>query len=651
MIAAVSLGGFCKAVYPAQTQQMSSDVLMQTIMLDPAVSNVDIVVLQSKDFAGFKAIGLKNAVQHTHEKIEGIYLYTNSKELEFFEKMDAKSFRTYSVKKINAASIESVISKILETKEVSQREDYFAPESSFEPEPIVIEQEIQPEVEPEEIKVEIPPKEIIEEPAVEEPAVEEPKLSIEERIRRLGEFGDFDLFKHSLKKDYLVKEIMQENLKYASSLTVMDQIEREIVAIFRDTVSPPEEKFTKIRDLAMRRVSYKDELNNILVSKLSQVMLAIVSSTEETMNRKVNSFKDALAVTSGVKTIYNKDTEILNDLIQKRLEMQVSLHELQMELISLFTAMDKSVKEVIESFDVGLPTENDLINSHLVPVKTLFTPERAVTLSQELLRQLDQGKLKLSVVEEKILNVVKMVFELCEYDASIIEYQQKLIMLLQANRVEDIVVIDTVLKSALRLFVGATETGVSATAITWAGIVSRRNNSLLVDLTGRLKFEEYGIFPESVAEFMENRIQRQFLCVQGTMNTESEVEDFIQEIKQRLNYYPYMHIVVDPAQKSVIDRLSKEALSISYVVNSTSRSISIIKRAVEDLKQENIARKLIMIDPPVSVPQIVESVGVDPMTTKVIVIPDLKKIQVCEFNKVSPHTITEIVEVFEEAFR
>ena len=86
-------------------------------------------------------------------------------------------------------------------------------------------------------------------------------------------------------------------------------------------------------------------------------------------------------------------------------------------------------------------------------------------------------------------------FKLCEEDATIIEYQQKLINLLRAQRVEDVVIVDNVIKNSLRIFVGPADTGVTATAVTWSGVVSRRQNTLLLDLTGNSKLRQYGLEP------------------------------------------------------------------------------------------------------------------------------------------------------------
>ena len=142
---------------------------------------------------------------------------------------------------------------------------------------------------------------------------------------------------------------------------------------------------------------------------------------------------------------------------------------------------------------------------------------------------------------------MEKLFELCEKDEEIIRYQQNVINLLKSNRVEDVVIVNSLLKKVLRVYTGATNTGRSSTAITWCGILSRRNNTLLIDLTGKSKFEEYGIVPMRLDDFMQSRVERQFLCVksEGILGPD-EIQNLIEVLKSRLNYYPYVNIIMDP---------------------------------------------------------------------------------------------------------
>lgn len=668
MIYAISLGGFIKKNFANKTTQTNQDNLINNLPLDPKISGMDIVLLQQKDVLGFKGEKLLEALKTANPAISLMYVYTNDKELS-----SLKSFQLPMKKlsKINPEQLQNVVEAIIESKGVSEKPTTYIPskdaqvsEDEEETSPELTEKIVEerrevsklniPEITEEEIAtagadLERELNQNIEVPKSRIAPLRKP--SIEERITKLGEHADFDLFKHALNKDTIIKEIMTENTRFAGAVQMLDVLDREIANVFVSKDKPADEKMDIIKGIALRRVAFKEETNNILVDKISSVIYAIIASTEVTMDRRVKEAKLALDTVASSKILY-QDEEVLNNLIQERLEMQVTLHEMQAQLITLYQQIDKSIKTVIGSFDEGLPSENSYINEHFKILKPIFTPENASELTQRLLQDLTTGRVKLSMMENQLTEVVKLVFALCEKDTSIIDYQQKLITLLKSNRVENTIIVTTVLKSCMRLFIGPSEVGTRTTAIIWGGMMSRRQNVLLIDLSGKSKFREYGIEPSKLDDFLNEPTQEHFLCVEGLVDdNEERIDDIITELKMRLNYYPYINVILDPAQKTAIRKFSEEALTAHFITDSTPRSIYIMKEVITNFRVENIAKKVVMIAPAVDPIKMCNELGVDTMDTKMIALPYMQRIRALAFNKISPHTDKEILEIFEEAFK
>ena len=175
---------------------------------------------------------------------------------------------------------------------------------------------------------------------------------------------------------------------------------------------------------------------------------------------------------------------------------------------------------------------------------------------------------------------------------------------------------------------------------------------MLIDLTGRAKFREYGITPMRLDDFMTSRPERPFLCVETDVQpTPEELQDIVDSLKGRLNYYPYVNIIVPPENTDMIDQLSKDALSIHYITNCSTESIKVMRDCISKHKSANIARKLVTIDAPVSPLMIADSVDIDPTLVRVITLPNVPAVRACSLRHDRPYEYEDVVRLYEEAFR
>lgn len=661
MIHAISLGGFVKKHFADKTTQTNSESLIGNLPLDPKVSGMDIVVLQKKDLDGFKGGHLLQACTKAHPNVDLVFIYSNDKELSVLG--TNQNIKTKKVSKITAQEIENVIKSIIESKNVIEKGDSVIPskDSKLEDQARKVGAELK---EKSTTQQEVAATEELQLPAsvktdlteTEEIVVQKEfstPLSIEERLANLNAFEDFDAIKLAVKKENIVRTLINENTKYAGALTMLDVLDREISNIFIATDKTPEQKMDLIKEIALKRVTCKGELNNMLVNKFSNILIALTASMESTLKRRVDELKLSLGEVKKSQIIY-KDTEVLNNLVAERLNIQLSLHEMQEKLIIIYKQVAQTGDEIVADLDKDLPSANAYINEHLKIMKPIFTPENAAEIARKLMQDIREGQVKFSLLEDTISEVIRLVFELCEHDTSIMEYQQTLITLLKANRVEDIVVVKTVLQSCLRLIVGPKNVGTRSTALALCGMMAKRqvHNSLLIDVSGDSRFGEYGVDAMSLADFLNENKQESFLCVQGLLDENEEViEDFITELQTRLSYYPYITIVLDPSQKKQIDMLAKHSLAIQFITDITPRSLAVMKKCIADFTIENIAKKLVIIDPSVDPLKICSDLGIDTMTTKLITLPYLQRMRQLTYMHQPPYKDSSILEIFEEAFR
>lgn len=648
MIFGASLGPFAKKALMDKAFQTNAWKLIELMPHAPETTNMDAILLGPKDLRGASGSTITAALKSKHPAIRVIYLYQKDKEADLIDGDLAK----IKLEKVNPQSVVEAIESIIGLEQIAADGRLLESADAKAGGSPALEQ-IAATAEPAE-PVELPDAAEPTEPDAEDagavPDIDPPK-SLEQRLLEMGQFADFHFFKQAISKDEVLTDLLHQSTQYSELMAVLESLDSQMAQVFQDTSLTVEERFEKLKRIGMERATYSGLENHMLADKFGAVMDAIVQSAEATVDARIERMREALGVVSSVKLLY-EDQAMLEALIEKRLSMQADLMELSKDVIEIYMAMDRSITDLVERMEDQPPYPNDYMNEVVKPIRSMFVPQNIAAVTSKLLGDLQHNRVKLSIVEGKVKQLLTLVFQLCEEDATIIEYQQRLIKLLRAQRLEEVVVVDNLIKHALRLFVGAPNTGRTATALTWSGVQARRHNTLLLDLTGTSKASQYGVDAIGIEEFLANRLERPLLYVEGNPDMDGErLDQVVGELKTRLNYYAYLNVLVDASQTALIERLAASALSVHYITDCTPRSITEMRTTIAALREENIARKVILIDPPVEPMHLLTELAVDPLLTKLIVLPRLQHIRACSLKRKQPFDSREIVEIFEEAFR
>lgn len=689
MIYTSSLNLPVKKALGDKVMQSNLTKICDQLGIDPDTTNMDVVILGPRDLVGPKAAKVQNAVNNKHPDICVIYLYTKDNEADLLDCEYKKHCRKIDNRSIMDAFSEFVGQhKIRQGKQQVTSADfdvmddntgeasieahkeieepmYKVPlpteEPAPEPEP---EPETEPEPEPELPPLDIPPidmSDMTESPKVpldsdnvkvEAPTPEVPTESCEDYLARINNFEDWSIFKEHLHKDSVTKKLIEENSEYVGLINMLDVLDQRIETVWRDSTLTPEQKFDKIKEIGLERSVVRASTNSINVEKVISIISTIVLSAKRTVEEKVQNIDAALYKITTDKSKL-QDTTYIDKAIQERSKVQIELLNLSRGIIDLYKSIDGLITEEIEELDAKLPSSNAFINNMVKPIGTqIFTPVNTASLANRLMHCLQENTVVASQLEESVNAIIENLFALCEKDEEIIRYQQNKIAFLKAQRVEDVIITDTLLKKCMRLYVGADNTGRSATSIVWSGILSRRNNTLLIDLTGRDKFDVYGLTAMSLEDFMEKRVEQQFLCVSSDhILAPDELQEVVQELKTRLNYYAYVNIILAPEDANGLQMLSEEAHTVNYITDCSTNSVSAMKKVITEHKSQNIARKLICIDAPVAPDVLAKAVGADITQTQIVTLPAVPAIRACALRHDRPYEYSDVIRLFEEAFR
>lgn len=681
MIYGVTLAQHIVKAFGSNAFTVTHNKLCEMLSLDPTVSNMDTVILGPRDAEGPYYTSLIQAIKNKHPSVCVIYVYTNDKEKNLFTDCLA-----VKVKRINDKELRNIVNEHLgehlEAHGLNRSREDLSIKSTLPiekeaniidslntvPDPVPVTEEPTPEpVAPEDPEPLFIPEGSesvtpvsLEKPTTTSPVSLEkpdiPETPLEATVEKRSpsdilSIKGWDNLIKALERDTITANLMKENQEYAGVIEMLEVLDIKIANIFTDTHLSTTDKFNQIKELGVNRTMLTSQKNNILVHRLIDIINSITLTAKNLVEDETAKAEKVIHQITTDKLAIT-DESLLDKAIQERTDIQLELLNTVKQILDLYNAMNLTVSETITQMNDKLPSGSPYINNMLNPVGTLFTPTNSADLATTLMRDLQDNRITMSALEQKVRSIIDLFFKLTKQDEEIIKHQRMLIDLLKANKVEDIIVVNTLLKSIMHVFVGCRETGFTSTVLTWSGVRSHQKNVLLVDLSGHHKLQTYGIKPISIDELSTERPHNSLTIVEAELPTNPEdLQSIIEELRSHLDYYPVINVMVDSSQAEFLEQLTEESLSISYYTDCTRRSLLQMQSVVAAPVNDTLARKLILRDCPVNPLDIARQLNIDPTITKLISIPYIETFRVCNYRGTPPYEFTDVRKYYEEAFR
>lgn len=493
----------------------------------------------------------------------------------------------------------------------------------------------------------------------EAPVVEEPvKPNLEERVesdfernlKEVSNFHDWSLFKEAMSKDAAIRQLLEENTTYQGVVQMLSVLDTEIKTTYYDKGLTSQQKFEKVLEIGNKRSTLMATHNDILARKVLDVIDAVTIGARRTVNDLLDEHRKSMEQITVSKEGLFDETE-LHRLVDMRSKAICELLALVKSTIQLYQAMDLEVSDVILDMDKRLPSDNEYINEMVGSAAEVLTPTNSMELARTMMRALQEKREAFVLMEEQVRKVIDSIRELFDRDEAIIQYQQHITQMLKAHRVEDAVIIDSVIKNILNVYIGQRGSGLTATALTWSGCLARRRNTLLIDLSSESKLGDYGEDVIDLDEFMRQRIDRPLCVVAGTVPDVEALSELITELKTRLDYYAHINVILDSTQLEYAKVLAKESLTVNYITNCTKDNMEEMGNVYASVDVNNVAQKVLMVNPTIDVLKVAEYMNIDVTSTKCVSIPDVPKIKSCGVLQDKPYEYVGVRTVFEEAFK
>lgn len=481
-----------------------------------------------------------------------------------------------------------------------------------------------------------------EEVAEEAPApVVDKSTELKNEIESIKSFNNWGALNDALQETSIFAELIANDADYNGTIKVLESLEVQMLDIMQNPRLTADEKFDKLLDLGRDKTTTKGIANSLMVDKVVSIIHNLSAEVGSIAKTIVNKNYKAIDAAASVDRIVLDDTAN-NEVIDAAVKAEISLLNTKKEISSLYSVMNKTVQDTTKNLTSGLPSENELINQIIGMSDEYFTPKNTKDLFHRMLEALEENKNTFVQADESVNKLLDKLNDVAIKYREVIKYQSERILLLKANRVEDIVIMDTALKPTMQLFIGESGSGVTSTVLARTGVIARgAKNVVILDLSRKAKFEDYGIEAETWEDFSENRINREFLCVKAPEII--DIDEILSHLKTRLDNYGSINIILSPEQISEAAMLAGDSLTLNFISDCTPRNMVVMQEAIGALSSiPNIARKVVLVNPVQDPISCCRTLGVELGNTKLITIPYLPEMKECLVNKTQPAMYPEI---------
>lgn len=480
-----------------------------------------------------------------------------------------------------------------------------------------------------------------EEEEVKEQPVINKSMELKNEIESIKSFNNWEALNDALQETSIFAELIANDADYNGTLKVLESLEVQMLDIMQNPRLSADEKFDKLLDLGRDKTTTKGITNSIMVDKLVSIIHSLSAQVGSIAKTIVDKNYKAIDAAAAVDRIVLDDTAN-NEVIDAAVKAEVSLLNTKKEIASLYSVMNKTVQDTTKGFTAGLPSENELINQIIGMSDEYFTPKNTKDLFHKMLEALEENKSTFVQADESVNRLLDKLNDVAIKYREVIKYQSERILLLKANRVEDIVIMDTALKPTMQLFIGESGSGVTSTVLARTGVIARgAKNVVIIDLSRKAKFADYGIETETWENFSENRVNREFICV--TAPEIIDIDEILSHLKTRLDNYGSINIILSPEQISEAAMLAGDSLTLNFISDCTPRNMVVMQEAIGALSSiPNIARKVVLVNPVQDPISCCRTLGVELGNTKLITIPYLPEMKECLVNKTQPAMYPEI---------
>lgn len=519
------------------------------------------------------------------------------------------------------------------------------PEQTYQPEPVE-------EVEPLPIKQQ---EEYIPNVPVEQ-NIEQSSVLLE-RIKNVGSVADVSIVAREMDAVALLKDLSESNSTYAGIEEKLTSLKDVIYSIMADSrTTKLEDKLSKIYAVMHDKNFFSSKGNTIIEQRLEEVVDLILNKTSSLLQSRLDEIDTAVRRAQQCKDM-EMNSARLAGLNEQRANIIIELTTLEAEIASIYKSCDSLIIDCATHMSQSADdvTGNEMINTQLKARGQMIVSDETLTAIRAAF-ELASDKVPDSFKEMKIkiVSMIRLLNKLFELDQEVIAAQQAVINYLKAHNVEDTVVAQSVLKKALRVYVGPEGVGTTIIPYLLSKYKSRQNaNVLILDITGHNKYDDYGIAYTNIDSYLADMNQKEFMLVAGKVDNSIEAaQRIVTTLLHAADYYRVINVVMSPEQEELFQTIAVDVLSVNFITDTNAKNIKSMRSVLDKCSVPNVGKRVIINKCDVPVHAIVKKLGLeDRIDWQLCTVKNLPAIIDASLNGYDPYGISSVDLELEEVIK
>lgn len=483
--------------------------------------------------------------------------------------------------------------------------------------------------------------------------VTEPSLL--QRIKDAENWASITEIAKEVTASRILQEITEANASFKQSENYVTSLNENITAIIANPEYDTTTRLSKVRAILHDRAHLKAKNNSVVEQSVEEMIKAIIDVARVEVEAKTTELDETILMAFRKKNTEGAPNVRLATIIEQRANTLIELHALDLEIKGIASQCNGTINDTVDRVvtDSTVSTDSPILDSQMTARFGTIVPENTVEVLESLFRIGQESSEEFGKMSEAVNSTVRKLYQLLALYQEENEVLHDTIRYLKANKVEDTVLAETILKKTSRLFINNGDFDSIGMAYIISKHNSRKNNNvLLLDLTKTNVINLFGVETHKYSEFMErDMLEDKLLIVSDyddpgvSLTTPEDCQRLSTRILHYAKHYSMINIMCTPEQQAILDNFKDEVLSMTYLVDCYKPTIKTMAKVIEETKVSNTANRIILMNYISDSAKICKELNVmDRLEIQLSTCKVIPSIRYCSLHNQDPYDVESIIE-------
>ena len=658
VVATKSVDAILKGIVsPDKLMLARMDSIIKSIQLDPAISSPkkELFVISNEDIKSAKV--RKDFLEALNTKhSDCVIMFINKRGVDI-PGITPDLFNSY----INKPKHEDVRDAFVSLVEEAEAKAKFSVDDDLGeidkmPEGVV---SVPTTEEPEEVEEEVKEEEPIriEEVEVpeEQPQVEpEHDLTLIERIRQAENWAALGAVSKEINASRVVQEIASTNATFKQSEAYVAALQESITAIMMDPDIDVKSKLDKVHAIMCDKSFISAKTSSIIEQNVEMIVRLLTEKASEEISEIASSMNEKVNMMLSRRTVVQSPNARLANIADQKAKLLIELSTIDFEIRRMLDTVVKTVNDTTDNVvESAMPTSGSALVDQQIQMKFgNLVPDTIIETLDKLFVTGKDASEEFGKLSDLVHSCIRKLYAALDLHAEEADILGNTIRYMKANKVEDTVIANSILKKATRMYITSGDFDSTAIVHLISSEAARKiTNVLIVDLTKSDTFNLYGIKTNKLSNMLDSvecicddkfSIISNFDDDSVGLNT-----DNLQRLSSKLlmyaKNYSRIHLIVSDDMKEVIEFFKSDVISMNFIVNCFPRDIARFKETIASSRVDNTAMRVILINYVSDSAKICEDLGImEWLDVQLATIPIIPELHHCALNKQDPFFVSSV---------